>query len=177
MAASGLPEGLWVTDASNLYEASAVGQTLSLVPLDGAAPVTLATQQPGIAGMAIDPSSVYWTSDAVACSDAGSLPSCPGGSATSATLNRIPLAGGSPVVLGHGYAAGGVAVDAAYAYWLDPYTSVNAVPVGGGNEVTVASEAAYVGPASDDCYLYWVSDDPSAATATSVIKKASKPGL
>jgi hypothetical protein len=175
--ASGLPNWLWVVDTNNLYEAAITGETLSRVPLDGAAPATLATQQPGVAGIALDPSNIYWTSDSVVCTDTGSLPSCPDAGPTSATLSRVPIAGGAPVVLGNGYAAGGVTVDTSYAYWLDPYTSLNAVPVGGGSKVVITTEAAYLGPASDECNLFWVSDDTSATTATSVIKKMSKLGL
>jgi len=97
-------------------------------------------------GMAIDATSVYWTT----CGDP-----------TGGYVLKVPKAGGEVVTLASGDRLSGIAVDATSVYWVAGTSDASSgaimkVTVGGGTPKTLATRP---GPpahlALDDSYVYW----------------------
>lgn len=102
------------------------------LPVEGGTPVALATGQPHPYAIAVDASSVYWTTLA-------------GGEGS---VMKVPLSGGAPVTLAaHEVTPAAVAVDEGFAYWtrgaldVSDTTSSGAVmkvPLSGGSPIALA---------------------------------------
>jgi hypothetical protein len=100
-------------DASNIYwwnecvaPGSCNGDALMKAPLSGGAPITLASGQVLPGRIAVDATSVYWTT---------------GGTGSNGTVMSVPLGGGTPTTLASGLIApGGVAIDSTNIYWSTP---------------------------------------------------------
>ena len=115
--------------------------------------VTLAAGQTCPWGMAIDATSVYWTT----CGDP-----------TGGNVLKVPKAGGNVVTLAAGDRLSGIAVDGTSVYWVAGTSDASSgaimkVPVGGGTPTTLASRP---GPpahlAADASYVYWAEQIPGA---------------
>jgi hypothetical protein len=156
-----------VTDSDGVYwledgpcsEDSGVCASGSVVAAfrGGAAPVTLASGQPGPGWMAVDPTHVYWTN--------GGNPSSFG----TGTVMRVEKMGGTPTTIASGQTPSGVAVNATDLYWAnDVYTGVDGgsgtidgfvvmVAKGGGTPTTIVSDEflLYSDLALDSASVYW----------------------
>jgi hypothetical protein len=107
----GSPGGI-VVDATRIYFGG--GSTLYSMAKDGSDLVTLATAV-SVPNLAVDAESVYYGT---------------------ATIEKVPLAGGTPTLLATpSSSAGAIAIDSTDVYWVE-YASVNKVPIAGGS-VTV----------------------------------------
>jgi hypothetical protein len=131
-------------------------------------PVTLAAVDAGITALAVDLTSVYWTS----LNSDGS----PG-------VFKVPLGGGSVVQLSNqdvsAQAQGiGIAVDGTNVYWTDDVgtnsSTLRAVPVGGGTTATVASNAPE-GVAVDANNVYWAAG-PATPNSGAIMKMPKSGG-
>jgi hypothetical protein len=149
----GFPGELAV-DESNAYWVDSLG-SVSMVPLEGGKVKTPVSNQAGINGIAAAGGYVYWTNYSGQVGTCGLCPPAPPPKLGDGTLNRTSATDGTTTVLATSYAAGGVTVDASYAYWTDMRT-ITAVPVEGGTARLVANEAAWIGPVLDECYVYWI---------------------
>ncbi len=115
--------------------------------------VTLATGQTCPWGMAIDGTSVYWTT----CGDP-----------TGGNVLKVSKAGGEVAALAAGDRLSGIAVDGTSVYWVagtsDASTgTIMKVPVGGGTPTTLASRpGAPAHLAVDASYIYWAEQAPGA---------------
>jgi hypothetical protein len=77
------------------------------MPLSGGTPTTLAPAQNRPWGVAVDATSVYWTTTGTHGSSDG-------------TVMKMPLSGGGPTTLATGQSAPmGIAVDATSVYWAN----------------------------------------------------------
>jgi hypothetical protein len=116
-------------DATNAYIAAqgTSGSALVKVPLDGSAPVTLASSSNGAWDyLAIDSTNVYFT-DMV----------------SSGTVNKVPIAGGSTATIAMGQSQPGpLVVDASHAFWINGDGSVNSVGLSGGTVTALAPAGA-----------------------------------
>jgi hypothetical protein len=96
--------GFIAVDRANVYWTNALcdgGGSVMKVPIDGGAPVVLASGQDCPLGIAVDDTSVYWTNNIA------------GGS-----VMKAPIAGGPPTVLVPAqHYPSGIAVDATDVYW------------------------------------------------------------
>jgi hypothetical protein len=134
-----------------------VGACGAEASVDGApAPEKLATGQFGPTSLAVDATSVYWST-------------YPGETSTDGWVGKVSLAGGEPEVLVTGQPEGGgsIAVDSSDVYWMgarplaananenDGYVNaVMKVGLTGGDAVIVHDNAAG-GPLVDAANLYW----------------------
>jgi Carboxypeptidase regulatory-like domain len=154
-----------VVDASNAYWVSDIVSTdcsscsylIQRVPLDGSAPVTLATSDRMVVALAADADTLYW--------EEGNLEPVSPGCACGSTIHSIPKAGGAPTLLvdgllngpppvlgtgftpGSWYPAGGIAVTATgivFATTGGPYV-LRSVALGGGTVSTLASVSSSAG--------------------------------
>ncbi len=138
-----------VSNGIDVYWASPQEGSIFMLPVNGPMglqPTLIASGQNGIARLALDATSVYWT----ATSDG--------------TIMKAPLYGGRPVTLAllqsH---PTGIAVDATNVYWTNyqgagtcALGSVMKVPITGGTPVTLASDQLFPdGIAVDATSLYW----------------------
>lgn len=140
--ASQIPSAIAI-DATNFYWASVPDGAIMKRALAGGAAVTLVSG-PGTSGpIAVDATSVYWVSQ-----DIGE------------PLMKVPIAGGSPVVLAAtlAYYPGNIAVDATSVYWAAGGYLMK-VPLGGGCPVTVATGGGGT-VVVDALNAYWTGADP-----------------
>ena len=108
---------------------------------NGAAPVELASHQHTPAGIAVDGTSVYWTTDD--------------------SVMRVPLTGGTPTRLAEGQdSPHALAVDAASVYWVNFGSgSVMKASINGGRPVSLASgQDNPSGIAVDGTSVYWMQE-------------------
>jgi sugar lactone lactonase YvrE len=102
------------------------------VPLDGAAPTTLATLDTQPSAIAVDATGVYW----VTMSPAGA-PGVPS-SQSQGTVVSAPLAGGSVTTLATGRTQPqGLSVQGSMLYWVDLDGMIVSLPTSGGMPKTV----------------------------------------
>lgn len=147
------------------------------MPLAGGSPGVLASNsnQAQASGLALDATYVYWTVSGACASRVGEPP-CPTPSPNAASINRVPIAGGTAVVLATDAAATGIAVDDKNVYWITPYDSVKWMPLAPGAAPGVrtlaAGESVYLGPVLAGDAVYWVSVD---GAGTSQIKHTATP--
>jgi hypothetical protein len=133
--------------------------------------VTLASGQDGAIGIAVDGTSVYWTTN--------------GG-----TVSKVPIGGGAVVTLAaQGGSTFGIAIDSASVYWTalapsgnGPVVSANGtvmkVALAGGDPVTLATgqnQVAFI--AVDGTSVYWTNQDTTAPGSGTVMKIALDGGM
>jgi hypothetical protein len=145
----------FVIDSKSLYFADSAGGDVVSIPIDGGAPMTLASN-PGYAfSLAVDATNVYWT---------GAL----------GNVMSAPIVGGTQTTIAAGQGQlGAVATSAAGLYWTSvptyPSSSLGAIleaPLGGGSPSTLVPNLwreADEEPQSlttDGTNLYWVTPTP-----------------
>ena len=91
------------------FDAGTLIGTITRVPLDGSAPILLASDQNWPGDIAVDSEAVYWANGGECIGSNGSI-------------MKLPLAGGSPVALAcDQFCPMGLATDATHVYWTDAY--------------------------------------------------------
>jgi hypothetical protein len=170
-----LMSGLAADDASAYW---VDGQwNLNRQVVGGGSPVVLAFAV-GASSIAVDTTSVYWSSNSLLQAPTPSQPEGPTSSAS--YVGHVLIDGGVPGGLATGWVFLGMAVDGANAYWLDSYAkAVESVPLNGGATVTLAANEPdllgpvfpsllpSIGPVVDSHAVYW-------ATADGNIRKVAK---
>ncbi|HEY1587253.1 MAG TPA: hypothetical protein VGH63_16270, partial [Polyangia bacterium] len=92
---------------------------------------TLIASQNSPYGIAVDGTYVYWSNGGYGANDA--------------SLNKMPLAGGTATPLLTGLANGGtVRVDATGVYVIDTYTGIRKVPLCGGSPILIVPDTNYI---------------------------------
>jgi hypothetical protein len=139
--ALGAGASILVLDATSVY--GAAGTYIWRMPLDGGSMTTLVSNQATITGLAVDSTSVYWTT--------ANTSAAPG------TLMQMPLGGGASTTLASGLASqGSVAVDAANVYW-GAASGVMKAPLGGGAATMLAATHSLVPSlVVDATTVYWL---------------------
>ncbi len=135
--------------------------TLMRMPLDGGAPVTLASGQNWPTGIVVDSANVYWT-------NRGAWSTSASWSSNGAVLS-VPIDGGSVAVLaGNQTETGGLALQGDEVLWLvsnqgDVSTegALLKVPKQGGPSVLLAHGLAPAGLAVSPAFAYWSDDGVS----------------
>jgi hypothetical protein len=151
------------TDGVNVYWTSDRAGTIMAAPIEGGAPVVLATGQVGAWGIAVSGGDLYWTRSIPFAVDAG-------------TVQRMPLDGGTPETIASSQAnPQDIATDGVRVYWADvnaigpngplPGAIVSA-PLDGGAPTTLASgQTQPLGVAVHGGSLYWVTSESLMAVA------------
>jgi hypothetical protein len=197
------PQNAWglVLDATHAYWTNTVtcaegcsgpsGQVMQCSKDGCSAPIVLATLRgglPGVTGLAVDSTSVYWT-------DGGTLKKVPIGGgqettvaianagniavdatdvyfSTDTSIAKVPTGGGRVTTLATVLASPAlVAVDGASVYWADAEAgTLGKVPLTGGTAITLAEGQTPSAIALDSSYLYWTNynNDAPGATVTKV---------
>jgi hypothetical protein len=131
-------------------------------------PVTLASGFSSPVAIAVDSTSVYWTTSTETETDGTFM--------VNSAVMKVPLGGGTPTTLATGQDfLGGIAVNATGVYWTDlgPSTteivSVMSVPLGGGTPTALAS-ALYLNEdiAVDSTNVYWTDANAQAVMSVPV---------
>jgi hypothetical protein len=163
------------------------------------APLTIASQQAGPAGVKVDATSVYWVNVVVG---SGAIMRAPlrGGSATvlataqtasagiavdatsvyylaDGAVRAVPLTGGAPAILAstpYNTPLGGIAVDATRVYWSSGLgRALLQIPLGGGTPTTLATAIDATGQtggvALDGSNVYWT--EPGITQSDGVVRK------
>ncbi|HEX4337671.1 MAG TPA: hypothetical protein VH062_17275 [Polyangiaceae bacterium] len=155
-----------VNDGTNAYWLDSVttapGIALKKVPLSGGPEVTLASGFYYPQGVAVDTSGVYVTNSPDNVIADGSL--------IDGQILKVPLDGGTPIVLAIAPATTGITVDATSVYWTSPDKILKA-PLTGGAVTVVASGQVYPTQLVVDVTdVYWTS--PGEAENDGAIMKA-----
>ena len=155
--ATGQQTSAVAVDAANAYWVTYAtpGGVVMKVSLSGGTPVPLATQQNRAAPIAVDGTSVYWSS-------------------ANATVGEVPLDGGALTTLVSGSSPSlaslpfSIAVDGTSVYWTDQVGgTVSKVSVEGGTVVTLATGQSAPGAiAVDGTSVYWTNGGDGVGTGT-----------
>jgi hypothetical protein len=133
------------------------GAVLGAMPVDGGVPMPIATMQNQPGGVAVDGSTLYWTT------------------VSGGTVMKAALPSGPAVLLAWGQADPTfIAVGGTYVYWSNPVegTVVKTAKAGGGPAIVVGSGYSKPGPvAVDATSVYWV-DEGTAFTRDGAILRA-----
>jgi hypothetical protein len=142
---TGQPDVLFLAvNATNLYWTTDPA-TVVTMPIGGGSPTTLFSGPTSLEGIAVDATSVYFSTY------------------VEDTILTLPLAGGSPTTFASGLARPlGVAVDATNVYFADFDGSVVEIPLAGGSPVTLTPMPAgfanfATGIAVNASNIYWSS--------------------
>ena len=148
----------------------------------GGGPVVLAFAV-GASSIAVDTTSVYWTSNSLLQAPTPSQPEGP--TSTSSYVGHVSIDGGGAGGLATGWVFLGMAVDGGNAYWLDSYAkAVESVPLNGGATVTLAANEPNLlgpafpsllptlGPVIDSRAVYWATSDGSMRKVAKVSPSA-----
>ncbi len=156
--------GPFAVDGTSVYGSD--GRTIGKTPIAGGTTITLASGQNGVARLAVDAVSIYWTAT------------------NDGTVMKAPLDGsGPPVALAvlQNYPTG-IAVDSTSVYWTNhagaascAAGAVMKVAIGGGTPVALATgQVAADGIAVDDANVYWTTGgSPDPAVANGAVMKLS----
>jgi hypothetical protein len=130
----------FAVDASRVYFARA---SVWQAPIVGGAATALSPPDPfQDYGIAVDATDVYWV---------GGDPSL------SASIIKVPIAGGPSTVLATGQSSGPLAVDDTYVYWMDVNHGMTRVPKGGGAVSTLPSTPLSLDDlVQDGAFLYYL---------------------
>lgn len=190
-------------DATHVYWTSHNNGTVSKVSIHGGTPTSIATGISAPAGIAVDSTAVYWVANT-----GGNIYKAPlgGGNSTilanaqggplsiavdathaywtnsGGSIMKIPIVGGTPVVLGTGQTPLGLAVDANYVYWTNGYfgstnATVMKVPIDGGVPITLVSgQTRPTGIAVDAAHFYWTNGVGNGADSLQKCLLAGCPG-
>jgi hypothetical protein len=137
------PSPCVAVSGSNIFWTSSFqGGTVMTAAASGGPATTLATDQIGAFGIAVDANSVYWANY------------------NGTTIVKVPIGGGTPTTLASGpLFPWNIVVDTSNVYWTTadfPAGTVMAVPIGGGAPTTLASEQnSPQGIAIDATSIYW----------------------
>lgn len=130
-------------DDTHVYWTNADASTVRKVPVAGGEVVILATGYFESHEVALDATTVYWTT--------------PGEGPSVGAVNKVPKAGGTPVALATDQASPFyIAVDATHVYWVNVADGeIRRVPVDGGEPVVVISGVSPNDLAIDSTSIYW----------------------
>ena len=194
--------GLLAVNATHVYVTSGATK-IAKIPVEGGSPVAFVSAPLLVAGLAVDPASVYWTTydtehadphgtvmkASLATGETTMLASDQGGAtdikvdatavywAKYASRNgggaimKLPMTGGTPVMLATANSPTGIAIDGDSLYWMESgrqsdgtqtVSALKKVPVSGGSPTTLVSpfsssgcRAAFV---VDGPFIYWAAD-------------------
>ncbi|AUX30331.1 hypothetical protein SOCE836_024340 [Sorangium cellulosum] len=133
-------------DDTHVYWTNADASTIRKVPIGGGEDVILATGYFESHEVALDATTVYWTT--------------PGEGPGVGSVNKVPKAGGTPVALATGQASPfSIAVDGTHVYWVNVADGeIKRVPVDGGEAVVVISGVSPNDLAVDGTSIYWTEE-------------------
>lgn len=134
-------------DQTHVYYGHDTLDALMKAPIGGGEAIELAKNAPAHK-LVVDAKSIYWTSGNVTGIDVGK-----------GKVSRMPLAGGTPVVLAEGLNwPAGIATDAENVYFTDRHDGkVMRVPLAGGPVVVLAEQQySSLAVVLDDKAIYWI---------------------
>jgi hypothetical protein len=136
-------------DDDDVYWTNYFANTVMRAPLDGGAPVTLATDQSFAQGIAIDAVNVYWA-----------VPGTEPTGYTDGWIAKVPIAGGTTTTIATSQLfPDGIAVAGAQVYWSDYHPTAGAITettIDGGPTTTLAASQDYPNHVvTDGAFVYW----------------------
>lgn len=154
----------WTTESNSGTSVTIYSDNIWKLPSTGVGtPTSLASQLAVPSGLAIDSTYVYWTTSAAnGETSSGVVNESNGG-----TLTRVPISGGTPLVLASAEDSGdtlfypsGVAANTTGVYWTNFFTDKNNTATSGavlGPSGALASSQAEPGPVTADAAnIYWI---------------------
>lgn len=142
------PNVFWTTEASGTADGTVV-----TAPVGGGTPTTLASGQGAPYGIAVGDANVYWTN-----------------LAGNHAVMKVPIAGGTPVVLANATSPWAVAAYGQQVYWTDGDNVMSATSSGGSATTLASGQAFPFDLAVDATNLYWT--NARGAGAVLKMKKA-----